>query len=214
MVASAPLTAEGIKSKPKWPLPTITPQHQNTNDIHAHQSQHHPSTAAFPTASPQHPPRAAIAKQTRRGRSPTAGTPNKRKKKKQATHNNKRVELETPVGPIRATFKSKREKLQFIEALAENKTEEDMTEAQSKYQQKTVNVSLMSPSGVALKHPAAPMLKIFDVTGCPIETNYTWTIKDVKEAVERGSHPSAQTPEAAAACRNQAFKKVEEGSIH
>ena len=40
-------------------------------------------------------------------------------------------------------------KLQFIEALAETKTEEDMTEAQSKYQQKTVNVSLMSPSGVA-----------------------------------------------------------------
>jgi hypothetical protein len=54
----------------------------------------------------------------------------------------------------------------------------------------------MCPTGRALGHPAADTLRDWATFGCPMRTGRNWTKNDIWEAVERGPHQSAMSPEA------------------
>ena len=69
----------------------------------------------------------------------------------------------------------------------------------------------MQPSGPALSHPAAPMLLDFAHEGCPAKTGNDWSLELLDEAVQRGAHPSARDPIAAAALISETMRKVDEG---
>ena len=54
----------------------------------------------------------------------------------------------------------------------------------------------MCPRGLALEHPAAPLLLKYAMTGCPVDTGPHWTSTQLAQAIDYGSHVSATTPEA------------------
>jgi len=54
----------------------------------------------------------------------------------------------------------------------------------------------MCPMGRALNHPTADTLCEWATFGCPTRTGCNWTREEMWEAVERGPHQSATTPEA------------------
>jgi len=53
----------------------------------------------------------------------------------------------------------------------------------------------MCPAGLALHHPAAEMLLNWAEFGCPTQTGKPWSISEMDEAIARGPHQSALTPE-------------------
>jgi hypothetical protein len=52
------------------------------------------------------------------------------------------------------------------------------------------------PAGLAMLHPAADTLQDWATFGCPTKTGQPWTQANLKEAIARGPHQSALTPEA------------------
>jgi len=54
----------------------------------------------------------------------------------------------------------------------------------------------MCPAGLALHHPAAETLLNWAEFGCPTQTGKPWSISEMEEAIARGPHQSALTPEA------------------
>ena len=54
----------------------------------------------------------------------------------------------------------------------------------------------MCPTGRALHHPANNMLRDWATFGCPTRTGRNWSKEEMWEAVERGPHRSATSPEA------------------
>jgi hypothetical protein len=56
--------------------------------------------------------------------------------------------------------------------------------------------NLMCPAGLALHHPAAETLLNWAEFGCPTQTGKPWSISEMEEAIARGPHQSALTPEA------------------
>ena len=54
----------------------------------------------------------------------------------------------------------------------------------------------MCPTGRALHHPAANILREWATLGCPTRTGREWTKSEMWEAVERGPHRSAMSPDA------------------
>ena len=68
--------------------------------------------------------------------------------------------------------------------------------------------NFMCPSGLALKHPAAELLKEWATFGCPTRTGTPWSKKEMWEAVTRGPHSSARSPEAIAHFKTEAAEKV------
>ena len=56
----------------------------------------------------------------------------------------------------------------------------------------------MCPSRLALEHPAADLLMEYVIVGCLTKTGKDWTMLDLKEAIDVGSHVSALDPEAMA----------------
>ena len=54
----------------------------------------------------------------------------------------------------------------------------------------------MCPTGRALHHPAANTLREWATLGCPTRTGREWTKSEMWEAVERGPHRSAMSPDA------------------
>ena len=85
----------------------------------------------------------------------------------------------------------------------------ELNETQSKYRKPAVG--MMKPAGLAMKHPAGPLLESYANDGCPVEVDATWTLQQLDDAVAYGAHPSAQDPVAAKACRTEALEKVHEG---
>ena len=69
----------------------------------------------------------------------------------------------------------------------------------------------MCPQGLALQHPAAPLLSEWAKFGCPAMTGKEWTIKEMEAAIERGPHESALTPEAIQHFAAEATAKVAMG---
>jgi hypothetical protein len=56
--------------------------------------------------------------------------------------------------------------------------------------------NFMCPTGRALIHPAANLLHDWATLGCPTRTGRNWTKEELWEAVERGPHRSAKSPDA------------------
>ena len=69
----------------------------------------------------------------------------------------------------------------------------------------------MCPKGQALGHPAAQLLQEYAEVGCPVRTGKQWTKEMMEEAVQRGPHQSALTPEALEHFAAEAKEKVERG---
>ena len=88
---------------------------------------------------------------------------------------------------------------------------EILTETQSKLNKNVPARGLMFPGKLAQQHPFGPTLKKYGTTGCPVEIAEDWTLQELDQAVAYGAHPSAETPEASAACRQEALEKVEQG---
>jgi len=69
----------------------------------------------------------------------------------------------------------------------------------------------MCPSGLALLHPAADLLKEWATYGCPTNTGMPWTQEQMQAAVDRGPHRSALTDAAIAHFRAEVDGKVKSG---
>ena len=69
----------------------------------------------------------------------------------------------------------------------------------------------MCPSGCAVTHPAAPILTEWATFGCPTRTGRPWTKEEMWEAVARGPHQSALSPDALAHFAAEAENKVRMG---
>jgi hypothetical protein len=70
---------------------------------------------------------------------------------------------------------------------------------------------LMLPTGPALDHPAAPLLQHYAEQGCPANVQQPFTLRELEAAIQRGAHPSACKPEAAAALLRETQEKVAKG---
>ena len=81
----------------------------------------------------------------------------------------------------------------------------------TKQQSKSPHRSLMSPSGPALSHPAAPLLQTYADTGCPANCGPDWSLDRLDEAITRGAHASAQDPAAADALMKETMEQVNQG---
>jgi len=66
----------------------------------------------------------------------------------------------------------------------------------------------MCPTGWALTHPATGILAKWATLGCPTRTGKPWTSEEIWEAVARGPHQSALSPEALAHFAEEAAEKV------
>ena len=69
----------------------------------------------------------------------------------------------------------------------------------------------MCPSGLALHHPAAPLLNEWASYGCPTQTGRPWTKAEMQEAIDRGPHRSALSGEAIAHFKAEVDEKVKKG---
>ena len=69
----------------------------------------------------------------------------------------------------------------------------------------------MCPSGLALEHPAAATLLDYASGGCPTLTGNNWTREMIEEAIERGPHVSATSPEAIEYFKSEIEQKVAAG---
>jgi hypothetical protein len=67
----------------------------------------------------------------------------------------------------------------------------------------------MRPNRRALQHPAANLLKEWATFGCPTQTGKPWSKEEMWEAVARGLHSSARSPEAIAHFKTEAAAKVQ-----
>ena len=66
---------------------------------------------------------------------------------------------------------------------------------------------LMMPSGIALDHPATPLLHQYATHGCPATVSH----QALEAAIKRGAHPSARSPAATAALCQEVQEKVTQG---
>jgi len=85
-----------------------------------------------------------------------------------------------------------------------------LTPTQSK-SQRAQRRKLMLPTGPALDHPAAPLLLQYANEGCPANVRDSFTLHELTAAIERGAHPSACKPAAAAALLKETTEKVAQG---
>jgi hypothetical protein len=69
----------------------------------------------------------------------------------------------------------------------------------------------MCPSGLALHHPAADLLKEWASYGCPTCTGKPWTKVEMQEAVDQGPHCSALSDKAIAHFKAEVEEKVKIG---
>ena len=69
----------------------------------------------------------------------------------------------------------------------------------------------MCPSGLALHHPAAPLLKEWATYGCPTNTGRPWKREETQEAIDRGPHRSALSEEAIAHFKAEVNEKIKVG---
>jgi hypothetical protein len=69
----------------------------------------------------------------------------------------------------------------------------------------------MCPAGLALHHPAAPLLKEWATYSCPTQTGQPWTTAEMQEVIDCGPHRSALSEEAIAHFKAEVEEKVKSG---
>ena len=67
----------------------------------------------------------------------------------------------------------------------------------------------MCPAGLALRHPAAPVLMDYAKNGCPMRPGRDWTAEEITAAVEQGSHKSALEEDTVAQLHEEVTEKVQ-----
>jgi hypothetical protein len=72
----------------------------------------------------------------------------------------------------------------------------------------------MCPAGISMSHPAGALLVEWATMGCPTKTGRPWTKKEIWEAVERGPHQSALSPEALTHFAEESVEKVKAGQAN
>ena len=87
---------------------------------------------------------------------------------------------------------------------------EILTQTQSKCNRDVPTRGHMFPGKLAQQHPFGPTLRKYGTDGCPVDIQEDWTLEELDAAVAYGAHPSAETPEASAACRQEALEKVQQ----
>lgn len=70
---------------------------------------------------------------------------------------------------------------------------------------------LMRPCTYAVNHPAAPLLQMYALNGCPVNCGDPWSRERIEAAIAHGPHRSACTPEARQALRKGLRNKVQQG---
>ena len=74
--------------------------------------------------------------------------------------------------------------------------------------------NFMCPTGPALNHPAATLLREWATLGCPTRTGRNWTKEEIWAAVERGPHQSATSPEALTHFTEEIKEKLDKKQAH
>ncbi len=69
----------------------------------------------------------------------------------------------------------------------------------------------MCPAGIATAHPAGALLAEWATMGCPTRTGRPWTKEEIWEAVERGPHQSALSPDAIVHFAEESAAKIKAG---
>ena len=69
----------------------------------------------------------------------------------------------------------------------------------------------MHPRHKALRHPAAEELLQYASTGCPLDCGQDWTISQMEAAILKGSHTSAESPDARYVLHTEALECIAEG---
>jgi len=85
----------------------------------------------------------------------------------------------------------------------------EFSDIQSKYQK--LSHSRMRPDPAIQSHPAYPTLLRYATEGCPVQCGEPWSREHLEEAIERGPHISATSPEAAIFLHEEAREKEKIG---
>ena len=70
----------------------------------------------------------------------------------------------------------------------------------------------MQPRNKAMQHLAIDALLQYASDGCILDCGQDWTIAQMKAAIQKRPHQSAQSPEASNALRTKALERIAEGS--
>ena len=97
--------------------------------------------------------------------------------------------------------------------LSSSEINDALTQTQSKSNPFVPQRGLMFPGPIAQMHPAGPLLQTYGTQGCPVDLAEEWSLEQLDMAVAYGAHPSARTPEAIAAIRQEALEKVDQGFV-
>ena len=73
------------------------------------------------------------------------------------------------------------------------------------------HLNSMVPAGLALDHPAAPLLLKYATEGCPVNTGQPWTLEEMEAAIHQGPHASALAQDAIAAFDIELREKLQKG---
>ncbi len=68
--------------------------------------------------------------------------------------------------------------------------------------------SLVRPRTYAENHPAFDFINHYANNGCPVDCGKDWTLDEIKAAIRRGAHPSADSREALEALHEETASKV------
>ena len=93
----------------------------------------------------------------------------------------------------------------------DNKFPVELEEAQSKFKRHCIGLTM--PRNRALRHPAASLLSDYAINGCPADCGEDWSIEMMEAAIAKGTHKSAETPQAAEYCWAEAKDKEKIGQV-
>jgi len=171
--------------------PTNQPLQKHSNQHMQHQSTTYPTINIVPTTAQQPPPGTHRTQNPQPKQPPTNLKPPPPEPGTTPTTNHQ----EPSPGTTQTTASQKHPAT-------------NLTEPQSEYPPFT---GLMCPHPATSEHPAFDLLSQYATNGCPADCGPPWTQAHLDAAIRRGAHPSARTPDAAAALRAEALKKVEQG---
>jgi len=97
---------------------------------------------------------------------------------------------------------------QTTQTLWENHTGTRVLPATAADKSRPAHRNYMCLAGLALTHPAAETLLDWATFGCPTKTGNNWSRQEIEEAIERGPHRSAMTPNAIAHFADVVREKV------
>ena len=99
----------------------------------------------------------------------------------------------------------------FTNTCYDNEFPDELEEAQSKFKRHCIGLTM--PRNRALRHPAASLLSDYAINGCPADCGEDWSIEMMEAAIAKGTHESAENPQAAKHCWAEAKAKAKIGQV-